>query len=72
MPALAMYPSWRYHRTERPRLIRSAAEEEVGWADTPAAFDAPVITSKTRFVPAPEVGANGKRLTFGAQRKAQR
>lgn len=35
-----MYPSWRYHRTEDPKLIHSAAEEAEGWEDTPAKFEA--------------------------------
>lgn len=35
------YPSWRYHRTEKPRLVQNAeADAALGsdWADTPAAF----------------------------------
>lgn len=36
------YPSWRYHRDGRERLIHTDAEHEAlyaeGWRDTPAAF----------------------------------
>lgn len=32
-----MYPSWRYHATDAPRLIHSSAEEQPGWSDSPAA-----------------------------------
>jgi hypothetical protein len=34
------YPSWRYHRTETPRVVHSAIEDELlgsEWADSPAA-----------------------------------
>ena len=37
-----VYPSWRYHKTNEPELVNSAAEEKKlgkGWADTPAAFE---------------------------------
>ena len=35
------YPSWRYYRTEKPRLVRNTAEDQAlgrGWEDTPAKF----------------------------------
>lgn len=38
------FPSWRYHRTLEPRIVRDAAEDAAlgeGWADTPAAFAEP-------------------------------
>ncbi len=37
------YPSWRYHRTLAPRVVRSPLEDDAlgaEWADTPAAFAA--------------------------------
>lgn len=36
------YPSWRYHQTEAPRLVRNRDEDEglgAGWAESPAAFE---------------------------------
>lgn len=38
---MGYYPSWRYNRAGQSRLVRSAADEEVGWAETPAAFTTP-------------------------------
>jgi hypothetical protein len=35
------FPSWRYHRSEEPRLCKTPADEAAlgpGWADSPAAF----------------------------------
>lgn len=37
------YPRWRYHATEKPKLVNDPVEDEAlgdGWADTPAAFEA--------------------------------
>jgi hypothetical protein len=40
-------PTWVYHRTEPPRLVRTQAEYDAlgkGWADSPAVFTAkPVL-----------------------------
>ncbi len=41
-----MYPSWRYHRTEEPKLIHSASEEAEGWEDSPAKFEVPLHECK--------------------------
>jgi hypothetical protein len=38
---MSTYPSWRYHKCEQPKLVKSAAEEQAlgaGWEDSPAAF----------------------------------
>ena len=41
---MKVYPSWRYHATEQPRIVDSpqheleVADPQDGWADTPAAF----------------------------------
>ncbi len=39
------FPKWMYHRTEAARIVDDPAEQEAlgaDWAETPAAFDAPV------------------------------
>ena len=39
---MAGFPSWRYHATERARIVNSEAEDNAlgpAWADSPAAFD---------------------------------
>jgi hypothetical protein len=42
--------TWLYHRTESPRIFRSADEVKAamadGWADTPAAFEAEEVPSE--------------------------
>lgn len=40
------YPTWVYHRTEKPRIVRNEQEYQAlpdreSWADTPAAFSEP-------------------------------
>lgn len=44
-----LYPSWRYHRDGRARIIETPEEHEAlhaeGWRDTPAAF-APEVASE--------------------------
>lgn len=40
------YPTWVYHRTELPRILRSEQEHQAlpdreNWADSPAAFYEP-------------------------------
>lgn len=51
---MGYYPSWRYNRAGQSRLVRSAAEEEAGWAETPAAFTTPP-DSPVSSVPSEEV-----------------
>ena len=51
------YPSWRYHRTEKPRLVRNSAEDaalEDGWEDTPAKFLLQEVTEEVGGVPPDE------------------
>jgi hypothetical protein len=33
-----MYPSWRYHKKEEPKLIHSEKEEHHEWLDNPGKF----------------------------------
>ncbi|MGE3681955.1 MAG: hypothetical protein AB7G93_09530 [Bdellovibrionales bacterium] len=38
---MQVFPTWRYHKTEPPKLVHSAEELDLlgpEWADTPAAF----------------------------------
>ena len=41
---MKVYPSWRYHSSDAPRLVYNEEEDAKllaqGWADTPAAFTA--------------------------------
>ncbi len=50
-----MYPSYRYHATEVPLIVKSPEEDEAasadGYEDTPAAF------LKPKAAPAPPVAA---------------
>lgn len=48
------YPTWRYHSTENPRVVKSEVEENNlgdGWADTPAAFHTPEPFSEPKPEP---------------------
>lgn len=36
------YPKWKYHATEKPRIVNSASEEKflgAGWENSPAYFE---------------------------------
>jgi hypothetical protein len=44
------YPKWKYHETEEPRTVNSAAEESAlgpGWFDRPDLVRTPVISSES-------------------------
>jgi len=48
------FPTWRYHATEAPRLVKDADALKVlgaGWKDTPAAFTDPAEAPKTPKAP---------------------
>ena len=38
---IVRWPSWRYHATEPPKIIQSAAEEADGWFDSPTKANEP-------------------------------
>lgn len=45
------YPSMRYHKTEKPKLVKNSKEDQAlgkGWEDTPAKF-------KDEAPPEPEI-----------------
>jgi hypothetical protein len=66
------FPSWRYHRTEAPRLINDALEESTlgdEWADTPAAFAALAPLAET--IAPPAEGESPPRLQFGRSKTEQ-
>ncbi len=35
---MSVYPSWRYHKTEEPKIIKSEKEEHKDWKHSPADF----------------------------------
>lgn len=54
-----VYPSWRYHRTLSPHLVKDDAEDLAlggDWADTPAAFqeDAPKVPTPSALTDTPK------------------
>lgn len=34
-----IYPTWRYHKNEEPKIIKSEQEEHPDWKDSPAHFE---------------------------------
>ena len=59
---MSEYPSWRYHRTEKPRLVKNTAEDQAlgrGWEDTPAKFK-----DEAPPPPEPEVVEEPKKKEF--------
>lgn len=65
-----VYPSWRYHKSLEPRIVRSAEEDQLlgsEWKDSPARFEEePVVVSEVSN-PQPSAPADPVSPPVGAE-----
>lgn len=76
---MQQYPACRYHATEPPRIIQSAAEEAEGWYDSPTKCEpstawvgAPVSPDASSTSVSDPTPPTPQTNAFFAQRKAKR